>query len=217
MAKNVDPQKLYDQRAGFYDRVMNVVRHEATRTNLLRSLPLPEDLPRDAKVLDIGCGTGLVAQYLLSKYPRIDITGLDVAEKMLAIHHDRHPEVPLVVGDFNKGIDFSSYPDRHPVRLPHNYYDVVISAGALSEYGQPEVCIPWCYKLLKPKGILINIGVHKNIFGEITGVLWKFKPLSSFAFMQACRTAGFSSAHLITPTWQVFPKNLTDYTVRAEK
>lgn len=212
-----DPQHLYDKRAGFYDTVMNVVRHEATRTNLLRSLPLPEALPRDAKVLDIGCGTGLVTQFLLAKYPLIDITGLDVAEKMLDIHHRRYPEVPLVVGDFNKGTDFCSFPDRQSVRLPHNYYDLVISAGALSEYGQPEVCLPWCYQLLKPKGTLINIGVHKNIFGEVTGKLWKFKPLSSYAFIQACKEAGFSNPHLITASWQTFPKNFTDYTVRAEK
>lgn len=212
-----DPQRLYDQRASFYDRVMNVIRHEATRTNLLRSLPLPEELPAGAQVLDIGCGTGLVTTFLVTKYPHVAMTGLDIAEKMLEIHHQRHPEVPLVIGDFNKGTDFYSFPDRTPVILPDNHYDLIISAGALSEYGESSVTIPWCYQLLKDRGVLINIGVHKNIFGEITGMLWKFKPQSSYAFIQACKAAGFRHAQLVTPTWQVFPKNLTDYTVRAEK
>lgn len=216
MAKQ-DPQKLYDSRAGFYDRVMNVVRHEATRTNLLRSLPVPEQLSAGSRILDIGCGTGLVTQFLLTHYPHVHITGLDIAEKMLTIHHERYPAVPLVRGDFNKGTDFISWPTRQPVALPPNSFDLIISAGALSEYGDVSVTVPWCYRLLKPQGTLINIGVHKNILGEIIGMLWKFKPLSSYAFIKACKTAGFSRAALVSSTWQIFPKNLTEYTVKAEK
>src|SRR5687768_16417857 len=131
-------QVLYDRRAGVYDGVMNVIRHEATRTNLLRSLPLPHELPAGAQILNIGCGTGLVAECLLEKYPGVTITGLDVTQKTLAIHYERYPTVPLVIGDFNTGEGLRTYRARQPVTLAPGSFHLIVSAGALSEYGTPQ-------------------------------------------------------------------------------
>lgn len=215
MHREKNPKELYNQRASFYDRVMGVVRNEATHTNLLRALPTT--LPAGTRVLDIGCGTGLVTQLLAAHYPQVHVTGLDNAENMLSIHQQLYPSAPLILGDFNQGVNFKSWPQREPVQLLPNSFDLIISAGALSEYGQPAIAIPWCYRLLKPNGTLINIGVHKNILGEIIGQLWKFKPLSAGALVQDLQAAGFRHAEVVPATWRVFPKNLTDYTVKAEK
>jgi len=43
-----------------------------------------ETLPRDARVADVGCGSGRFLRYLIDEFPRARLTGIDVSTTMLA-------------------------------------------------------------------------------------------------------------------------------------
>lgn len=178
---------------------------------------LPDNLPLRAKILDLGCGDGLVTGLLREKMPQASIAGLDYAEKLLAIFHQKFPDVTIVKGDFNKPQNFFSYPTGESVRLPAASFDVVVSAGALSEYGDLAQALPFVHDLLRDGGLLINIGVQNNVWGRLTGKVWYFEPVGQEEFTAACRFAGFSSVEVVATTTAAFPKNLSDFIIRATK
>lgn len=52
---------------------------------------LPERLAVDV-ILDVGCGTGLLTEWLRRRYPKATILGIDVAEGMIALCRRRWPD-----------------------------------------------------------------------------------------------------------------------------
>jgi tRNA (cmo5U34)-methyltransferase len=84
---------------------------------LIEALPFERAL--SIKVIDLGCGTGTVAQRVLDTFPNAQVTCLDLAENMIAMAQSklaRHSGVRFVVGDFTTF---------------DGEYDVVISSLAL--------------------------------------------------------------------------------------
>ncbi len=53
------------------------------------------ELPRGARVLDLGCGVGATAATCRAEFD-LDAVGLDVSAKMLVEAHEQHPALPLV-------------------------------------------------------------------------------------------------------------------------
>ncbi|MSU45405.1 MAG: class I SAM-dependent methyltransferase [Candidatus Zambryskibacteria bacterium] len=54
-------------------------------------------LPKDATILDIGCGGGLKSKYLFDK--GFKVTGMDFSEGMIDIAKREFPEIDFLVGD----------------------------------------------------------------------------------------------------------------------
>lgn len=50
-----------------------------------------------ARVCDLGCGPGHVARYV--KDLGVDVFGMDISEKMLAVASKRNPDIEFVYGD----------------------------------------------------------------------------------------------------------------------
>ncbi|MFT9846919.1 class I SAM-dependent methyltransferase [Aneurinibacillus sp. REN35] len=54
-------------------------------------------------ILDIGAGTGLLSAFMLEKYPKANLTLIDLSEKMLEIaklRFEDHPNVKYIVDDY---------------------------------------------------------------------------------------------------------------------
>ena len=85
---------------------------------------LTDNLPDDIKnVLDLGAGTGLELIELFKKFPNVNITAVDISEKMLEKLKDRDfgSKVKIICGNFFD-VDFG------------NNYDAVISTSALHHF-----------------------------------------------------------------------------------
>lgn len=81
-----------------------------------------------AKVLDLGCGTGLELQYYFAVNPTARITGIDLSEGMLAALREKFPD---------KGLELirGSYFD---VPLGESCYDAAVSVESLHHFTQEE-------------------------------------------------------------------------------
>lgn len=65
---------------------------------------LPFDPASPIRVMDLGCGTGTVAQSVLEAFPNAQVACLDLAENMIAMARAKlagRAQVRYVVGDFN--------------------------------------------------------------------------------------------------------------------
>lgn len=81
-----------------------------------------------ARVLDLGCGTGLELDYYFKLNPTAKITGIDLAEDMLNFLKVKFP---------NKEINLlhASYFD---IPFKKNYYDAVVSVESLHHFTKDE-------------------------------------------------------------------------------
>ena len=58
-------------------------------------------LPADAqRILDLGCGTGLELDVILSKRPQAEVTGVDLCQTMLDQLRRKHPQVHTICADY---------------------------------------------------------------------------------------------------------------------
>lgn len=111
----------------------------------VESLEFKTDTP---KILDLGAGTGLLSAFILSKYPKAEITLIDQAENMIQLAQKRFSEnkqIHYIIDNF----------------LTHEYtetYDAVVSALAIHhlEDSDKEKLYQKSYSLLNSTGVFMN-------------------------------------------------------------
>ncbi len=106
-------------------------------------------LPRKehARVLDLGCGTGLELDFYFARNPTAHVTGIDLAEDMLKVLRTKFADKSLTV---IRG----SYFD---LPFEKNFYDAVVSVESLHHFTQAEK-IPLYKKIadaLQPGGVFV--------------------------------------------------------------
>jgi ubiquinone/menaquinone biosynthesis C-methylase UbiE len=197
-------QDLYNRRARLYATLMDGMRSHST-ASALRSV-LPESLPAGSHILDVGAGSGLATVVLARRYPESHLTALDYAADLLAVLQQRLPAVTVVNTDMNSTPALVAAP-----------FQLIVSAGAVSEYARWGTVLPWLCRLLAPGGLFINVGVSDSFLGRLTGRLWQFRPRSAVEFAAACRIAGFAPVELHLPPFNIFFKHREEYIICAHK
>lgn len=66
---------------------------------MLRLVELGPAPGQAASILDAGCGYGALCDELVSAYPRLEYTGIDLCPEMVACGQKRHPRSRWIVGD----------------------------------------------------------------------------------------------------------------------
>lgn len=104
-------------------------------------------MQNNAKVLDLGCGTGLELNYYFRRNPTAIITGIDLAEDMLKKLKDKFSdrEITAVCG---------SYFD---IPFEKECYDAIVSVESLHHFTKEQKYLLYkkAYQALKHRGYLI--------------------------------------------------------------
>tara|TARA_Y100000310_G_scaffold341787_1_gene442105 strand:- start:7976 stop:8623 length:648 start_codon:yes stop_codon:yes gene_type:complete len=215
MVNALKSKQFYNKRAKAYEVLFNKFRYAKTLQTIVKSVKI--EIPDNAKILDLGCGTGLATQALIQRFPKAEITGLDYSEEMLKICHEKFHHIDLIMGDFNQEEIFHSFPAKEKVKMDPDTWDFIISTAAVSEYGDLDKAIPFVYTLLRKGGIFINIGTRKNVGGIIGSKIWKFRPLLTKDFMHVCERSGFSDVKNVHIPLRLLPNSYMKYMVKSRK
>lgn len=76
----------------YQDKFMDLDLYNDSYDLFCAALPRP-----DAKVLEIGCGPGNIARYLLAKLPQLQLLGIDAAPNMIALAKANNPTAQFAV------------------------------------------------------------------------------------------------------------------------
>lgn len=132
-----------------------------------------EIIPKKAtwRVLDMGCGGGLVSNELLKNHPGVQVTGVDLSSTSLAVA-GRH--------DPSKGAR-AEYLEGDVTQLPDSVtpgFDFVYSMDVLEHVHEPQKLISEAYRMLKPGGLFIAHTFNRNPLAHlvvIKGMEWFVK------------------------------------------
>ncbi len=154
-------------------REYSCLREERHHRLLLPTIEtLLADVPRGARVLDLGCGTGYVSGRLLAR--GYDVTGIDVSESGVALARQALPQGHfhcLGVGDVEL-----------EARLGGKFA-AIVSVEVVEHLYSPAQWADACYNLLNDHGTLIVTtpyhGYLKNVLLALAGRMdGHYQPLS---------------------------------------
>src|SRR5581483_8219660 len=98
----------------------------------------------DARIADIGCGTGEITSRLAAKFPRAQLVGVDILESSVAFARDRHAGLGSRV-QFVQG-------DAFELQLPANHFDLVVCRHMTQCVPEPEKVLAELKRICRPGG-----------------------------------------------------------------
>ncbi len=135
-------ESLFDQIADKYDQVNRVISLGFSSLWRQKALSLLE-LNENDHVLDVGCGTGMVPYLLKKRYPHINITGIDLSEKMLHIAQKRLKNVSLIKGDVTQ------------LPFKDNQFDLVTTCYTLRNFPNIHPSLQEIFRVVRPSGSVL--------------------------------------------------------------
>ena len=140
-------RELFDRIAAEYTRKdVHPAARLARRHRLEQTLAAAE-LPRDASVLEIGCGAGFSAEYLRGRFSRY--LGVDYSEELIAWarrHHERD------------GVRFEAADAAH--YEPAEKFDAVLMIGVVHHFENIPRMLSRIARFVRPGGLLIANEPH---------------------------------------------------------
>jgi ubiquinone/menaquinone biosynthesis C-methylase UbiE len=160
----------YDKIAAFYDLTFKLNGYGRSLDQYFDLHPLP--VSRNARILDAGCGTGLLTLALLRNlhFP-VNITSLDLSAKSITGARK------AVEGGPGRTQDVS-FAEGNLLSLPFadNSIDLVVTSGAL-EYVPLEEGMSELSRVIAPGGHLLHIPCRPSVATTFLEILFRFKKL----------------------------------------
>lgn len=151
-------QHTYNAFASEYHHKRN--READSLWNLYLDRPMIAELLGEsrvaAKVLDLGCGSGLLSRWLVDQ--RWDVAGVDFSEELIAIAKQENPEIDFSVADVRS----TPYSD--------GAFDVIVSGLVLHYLQDLAPVFMEVSRILMDDGVFIFTMHHP--FDEVTNVTW---------------------------------------------
>ena len=145
-----DNIKLYKVWASSYDddfAKKNDYRSPVLISNYYDKYSNKNDVP----VLDVGAGTGLIAE-VMNKKNIIDIDAIDISPEMLESAKSKNCYNKLLEADLTKNLD-----------IDNNYYGAIVSAGRFTHGHIGPNALDELLRVTKPSGLFV-ITIHSKVY-----------------------------------------------------
>jgi ubiquinone/menaquinone biosynthesis C-methylase UbiE len=111
-----------------------------------------------ARVLDVGCGTGVFATRLREALPHVEVYGVDLVAEMLRKGHSRWRSQPDRV--------FPVQGDSERLPFPSGCFDIITCSNSFHHYPRQERAVLEMRRVLKPGGHLMIVdGYRDSLWG----------------------------------------------------
>ena len=138
----------FTQQAEGYKALMERLVPKYEKQHEIISDLLPEDTGTPLRVLDLGCGNGVLSELVLKKLPSAYVVGFDITPRMLAAYEENlaayKGRYELILGDYRFDAIGSDY-------------DIILAGLTLQHltWGERKEFYNLIYSILKPNGSFI--------------------------------------------------------------
>ena len=169
MSRHRKIKRRYDRWSRFYDvfDLGGVNDQKILAVDLMNLEP-------DAKVMDMGTGTGAILPYLAGKLENGKAIGIDFSVKMVKTANERI----LKEGIASKAKAMVA--DGTELPFPDNHFDGIIATFAFTSFPEPEKAIRECARVLRPGGVfsILDTGrplgkKHQFRYRYLKFVMWR--------------------------------------------
>lgn len=157
--KNIT-KKWFKDWSNEYDNTLGKVKRHH---KLLETVVKESKIKKGDKVLDIGCGTGLLTLKFLQKADCL-ITAIDNSEDMLSLFKDKIKKLSLE-GKVNCKLE-----DAISLNFPKNSFNIVASTVTLHHLKNKYPTIKKIREILKPGGRFVLGDIDMDTTGKLTDV-----------------------------------------------
>jgi ubiquinone/menaquinone biosynthesis C-methylase UbiE len=141
-----------------YDQTLGIIGfHRDLLDLIVRNLKVKTGV----KILDIGCGTGLLSLKLLQKSDCV-VTGVDYSKEMLDIFKDKIIKLKL-----HDRVSVSLI-DANSLNFEKNTFDIVVSSVALHHIKNKLPVIKTIFRILNPGGVFLIGEIDMDSTGKHT-------------------------------------------------
>jgi len=114
---------------------------DASNLKIIQTCLTFSELPNQAKVVDLGCGAGIFTNLLRSL--GLDVSGIDISERLVEVARKKYPQIKFTVGDVEK------------LPFPDESFDGVFLSGILHHLPDTTLCATEVLRILKPGGVFV--------------------------------------------------------------
>jgi len=152
-------KKFFDFWASFYDCNWTLIKPWLfyIQKRIINNL----NIRNDAKLLDIGCGTG-DALFLISKKTSAKLYGVDISEKMIEKAIKKLREKAILKLSDAENLPFND-----------NTFDYVLSTEAFHHFPNPDTAVKEISRVLKKNGrfVLADVNFYFNFIHKLFKIL----------------------------------------------
>lgn len=160
---------IYDRFTDLYDLMFRFNRYGWSIQRYLRETPLP--LPTGARVLDAGCGTGLLTLALLRVLTRpAKITAVDLSRRSLLTARKASKKAN------SRGLHQIEFIQANALALPFpdEEFDFIVTSGVL-EYLPLQQGMGELARVLRPGGYFLHLPIRPSAATTMLEIMFRFK------------------------------------------
>jgi ubiquinone/menaquinone biosynthesis C-methylase UbiE len=141
MNKTTSNKQMYEMK-GVYGDAEKFMSHTNRFNQIIALIKELEKTPTE--ILDVGCGTGYLANEMKRLYPNANVIGIDISKKALSIGKTEYKQITFMEVDAEKILPFFD-----------NRFDLVISGEHIEHLKDPDTYLSEINRIMKKDSILI--------------------------------------------------------------
>ena len=211
---------MIDKLYNMYGVYMKLLCYERAISRFIDDLDLK--CKKNSRILDVGCGTGIIGLQLIEKFQNSTLLATDAQEKFLYETIANAKKKRISKDRISVGISDITTPDKvkilddYSVSLKKESFDIVSFSGVVGYSKNQKESIITLLSLIKPNGYLIDLEMNEKPVGKWIASRYHYNVMSLIEMIKLIEDERYE-VFRIPLSLKYFPANLTRIGIVAKK
>ena len=147
--EKIKVQEHFEQQVREYEKLMiRLVPYYKEQHEIIQSL-LPDDIHKEYRVLDLGCGDGILSELILKRLPNASVVGFDITDGMLESFKNKISKITS---------NFKTIRGDYKTESFGTGYDIIVSGMTLHHltFNERQIFYSKLFESMNTKGVYIS-------------------------------------------------------------